>query len=74
MTLIADNDVVLDLVKLKKLREKRGLSQEQAAQAAGMRLRQQWYEIEKGLRKNITLDTLNRIAAALGVRAKDLLK
>jgi transcriptional regulator with XRE-family HTH domain len=36
--------------------------------------RQQWNDIESGRRKNLTIDTLNKIATALGVKAKDLLK
>ena len=71
---LADIVPVLDTAKMKALRIKRGLSMEQAAAAAGLRGRQRWYEIESGRQTNLTLDTLNRIAAALGVRAKDLLK
>ncbi len=65
---------VLDTAKVRRLREKKGMSQTQAAIAAGFNTRQRWYEVESGHKPNVTIDTLNRIAAALGVRAKDLLK
>lgn len=66
--------VPLDLAKVRELREKRGLTMEQAARAAAMPSRQRWYEIESGVKPNITLETLDRMAAALGVKARDLLK
>ena len=66
--------VVLDTAKVRELRLKRGLSMVQAAADAGFNNRQRWYAIESGRKENITLETLNSIAAALGVRAKDLLK
>lgn len=65
---------MLDIAKIKALREKLGLSQEAAAAAAGMKTRQQWYTIESGTKPNVSIDTLNKIAAALGVKARDLLK
>ena len=74
MTLTDTASDVLDTEKMKKLRIKRGLTMTEAAQAAGMSSRQRWYEIESGRLTNITIDTLNRIAAALGVSARDLLK
>jgi transcriptional regulator with XRE-family HTH domain len=66
--------VMLDTEKLRRLREKLGLSQEAAAQQAGLANRQQWHLIESGERANVTLETLDKIATALGVKAKDLLK
>lgn len=68
--------VVLDTDKMRELREKLGLSMEEAARRAGFASRQRWYEIEagRGSRTNVKIETLNRIAAALGVKAKDLLK
>jgi transcriptional regulator with XRE-family HTH domain len=65
--------VPLDLVKVRELREKRGLTMEQAATKAGMPSRQRWYEIESGAKPNITIDTLDKMATALGVKARDLL-
>jgi transcriptional regulator with XRE-family HTH domain len=64
----------IDIEKIKALREKRGMTQEQAASAAGLSNRQHWNQIETGLRSNLTVGTLEKIAQALGVRAKDLLK
>ena len=64
----------LDITKMRELREKRGLSLAQAAKAAGFAGRQQWHQIESGQRTNIELNTLEKIAEALGVKARDLLK
>jgi len=64
----------LDIAKIKELRERKGLSLAAAAERAGFKTRQQWYQIESGAVTNLKLESLERIAAALGVRAKDLLK
>ena len=66
--------MVLDTAKIRRLREERGLTQAAAAKAAKLSGPQTWSDIEHGRRRNLTLDTLERIAAALGVPAKDLLK
>ncbi len=64
---------MVDTGKIKSLRVKLGLSQQQAADAAGMGGgRQQWGDLELG-RKTPTLDTLARVASALGVEPADLL-
>ena len=63
----------LDTKKLEAARKEAGLTQEEAAKKAGLSSRQAWNNIEGG-RVNLTLDTLDRIAKALGVKAKDLLK
>ena len=63
----------LDNAKIRALREERGLSQEEAAKLAGLGGRQQWNDVESGRRPNVTLDTLNKVAKALGVKARDLL-
>lgn len=67
-------DVPLDTQKIKALREKLGLSQEDAARLAGLSSRQRWHHIESGLKANVTVETLESIAKALGVKASDLLK
>ena len=64
---------MLDTEKIRQLRLKAGLSYEEAATRAGFNNRQQWYAIESGQRTNIELATLEKIASALGVKAKDLL-
>jgi transcriptional regulator with XRE-family HTH domain len=64
----------LDVDKIKSLREKLGLTQEAAAERAGFQSRQAWNNIESGRQAKITLQTLDKIADALGVKAKDLLK
>lgn len=66
--------VPLDCEKIRKTREALGLSQDEASRRAGFTNRQYWYNIESGLRTNIKLETLEAIARALGVKAKDLLK
>ena len=66
-------NVALNIEMMKLKREKKGLSQSAAAELAGLS-RQRWNDIESGRKPNIELDTLDRIAAALGVKAKDLLK
>jgi DNA-binding XRE family transcriptional regulator len=66
---------MLDCAKMKKLRKGCGLNQAQAAERAGLSAgRSQWNDIESGRRANVTLETLGKIAKALGVKAKDLLK
>jgi transcriptional regulator with XRE-family HTH domain len=66
--------LVLDTQKMKALRLKLGLSMEDAAKLSGFTDRQRWYEIESGRTTNIKIGTLNAIAVALGVKARDLLK
>jgi transcriptional regulator with XRE-family HTH domain len=65
---------MLDTDKVKKLREAAGLTFEQAAEKAGFTSGQQWYLIESDRRANVKLDTLGKIASALGVDAADLLR
>jgi transcriptional regulator with XRE-family HTH domain len=50
------------------------LSQEQAAERAGLTGRQQWSRMEAGRRGGITLTTLAKVAKALGVRPQELLR
>ena len=56
---------------LRKVREKRGLSQEQLAFEAGLH-RTYVSSVERGLR-NISIDNIERLAKALGVRPSELL-
>jgi transcriptional regulator with XRE-family HTH domain len=63
----------VDYQKIKTLREKKGWTQEEAAKAAGFKSRQSWHQVESGDHVP-RLDTLEKIADALGVKAKDLLK
>jgi DNA-binding XRE family transcriptional regulator len=64
----------LNTDKIRQLRERLKLTQEQAAARAGLPSRQKWNDIERGRQKNLTIETLERVAAALGVKARDLLK
>ena len=63
----------LDVEKIRAMREKLGLSQQEAAERAGIGSRQHWNKIESGTNTNIKIDTLEAIAKALGVSAKSLL-
>jgi transcriptional regulator with XRE-family HTH domain len=65
---------MLDLKKLKSLREKLNLTLEEAAKRAGFTNRQQWYLIESGRRADVRLSTLDNLGKALGLKAKELLK
>jgi transcriptional regulator with XRE-family HTH domain len=65
---------MLNHEKMKGLRKKLKLTQAQAAEKAGLAGRQQWNDIESGRRSTVTLTTLEKIATALGVKPKDLLK
>lgn len=63
----------VDFNKIKSLREKLGLTMEQAADAAGFSGRQAWYNVESGRQPDLRISTLEAIAKALGVSAKSLL-
>jgi len=58
---------------LKKLREKKGLSQDRLAKLADI-ANNTIIKIEAGKNQNPTLDTLNKIAKALEVSVDDLIK
>ncbi len=62
----------LNTERLRALREKRGLSQRELAKAAGLH-QPRIVELEAGKRANISLDTLERLADALGVAPAALL-
>ena len=64
----------LDCRKMRDLRESLGLTQAQAAKLAGLGNSARWNDIESGRRTNVTVASLERIAGALGVKARDLLK
>jgi transcriptional regulator with XRE-family HTH domain len=60
---------------IRELRRKRKLTQEAAAQRAGIS-KSQWHNVESnrtGQRNGITVGLLDRIAAALEVRPRDLI-
>lgn len=63
----------VDIVRIKELREKKGWTLQQAAEAAGMNSRQRWSDIESGRNPDLRVTTLEAIAKALGVSAKSLL-
>lgn len=64
----------LNVEKLKTIREKMGVTKAEAARLANLKSRQHYHMIESGASANITLATLDAIAKAFGVKAKDLLK
>ena len=61
----------LSPTKIRALRIQLELTQAQAAERAGMK-RQNWQRTENGLRLDPNLTTAERIAAALGVKLKDI--
>ncbi len=67
------NNMPVDHDKIKSLREKLKMTLDEAAAAAGLKSRQAWHNVESG-KQVPRLDTLEKIAAALGVKARDLLK
>jgi len=66
--------VPINFEKIRELREKLGLTQLEAAKRAGFKTKQEWYRIESGENGDLRVSTLESVAAALGVKAKDLLK
>lgn len=62
----------MDLERIEQLRRGLGLTQEQAAQRAGMETRQKWNNFVSG-RNTITVPQFEAVAAALGVEPCDLL-
>jgi len=58
---------------LRKLRKAKGLSQEKLARLADV-ANNTIVKIEAGKNKNPTLDTLQKIAKALGISINDLIK
>lgn len=65
--------LMLDVPKMKKLRAKLGLTQAQAASAAGFGSKQAWNNIESGRQTNVTLQTLEAVAKVLKCKPRDLL-
>ncbi len=66
--------VMLDTQKMRAERERLGLSMAGAAKLAKMGSAQAWDQIENSKGDSLTLKSLNRIAAALKMPAKELLK
>lgn len=62
---MAEKELSLNRAEMKRLREKLGLTLDDAAKRAGFNNRQQWYKIESGVVADVTLKTLGRIARAL---------
>ncbi len=58
---------------LRKIREKKGLSQERLARLADV-ANNTVIKIEAGKNQNPTLDTLQKLSKALGVSVDDLIK
>lgn len=65
---------MLNTAKIRSLREKKGMTVQQAAEGAGWKHRQQWQQIESGDVTNISLATLYAIAKTLKVKPASLLK
>ena len=65
---------VLDTAEMERRRKARKLTQSEAAKLAGLGTPQKWSDIVRGRRGNITLETLESIAKALGCKPGELLK
>ena len=72
LTLESPDMQTLDVAKMKELRDALGLTQTEAAARINMPV-SRWCDIESGERINVTVETLGRIAQALGCDARDLL-
>jgi transcriptional regulator with XRE-family HTH domain len=59
--------------RIRELREKRGLTQQEAAEKSGLKTKQAWNNIEKGRQTNMTVETLEKVAKGLGVKVSALL-
>jgi transcriptional regulator with XRE-family HTH domain len=66
--------IPLDAKKIRELRKAMDLTLTELAKRARLPSAQHLSDIEHGRRANLTIGTLDRIAAALEVRARDLLK
>ena len=69
-----EGESLLDVAKVKSLREGLELSQGDAAVRAGFKGRQAWNNIESGRQATVSLATLAKLALVLKVQARDLLK
>lgn len=65
--------MAINTAKIESLRKALGLTQEIAAKKSKLPGRAYWNDIVNGRKANVTVDVLERIAATLGVSAKDLL-
>lgn len=66
-------EVPVDFAKIERLRIRAALTQSEAGARVGMS-RQEWNNLIKGRYPRMSVVTLERIAAALGVTAAELLK
>jgi transcriptional regulator with XRE-family HTH domain len=64
----------IDNEKIAALRIKRGMTQQQAADAVGFETRQGWSNIERGIIEDPRLSTVERVAKVLGVKVQAILK
>lgn len=64
----------LNAQKIRELRERTGMTLDEAARKVGFKTRQQWYALENGGRRNVQSDTLLALSRALGVPMEELMK
>ncbi|MDA8186647.1 MAG: helix-turn-helix transcriptional regulator [Dehalococcoidales bacterium] len=69
---MAEKQLIIDPLKLRRFREARQLTQGQLAHKAGI-TQSHISQMESGKRPNATLATVGKLAAALGVSIDDLL-
>lgn len=64
----------LNTERIRTRREELGLTQQQAADLSDLGSKQAWNNVEHGRDENVTLERLSRIAAALKLHPRELIK
>ena len=59
--------------EIRRRREEKKLTMDEAAQSAGLRTRQRWNGVESGERKNPSAAVMLMVARALGCKVEDLM-
>jgi transcriptional regulator with XRE-family HTH domain len=65
--------VLINIARIAERRAELGLTQQEAAERAGLGTRMRWNHVECGRKKRCTADMLYRVALALAVRMEDLI-
>ena len=66
--------IMLNKKFIEDTRQKLGLSQDEAAKRAGFSGKSYWRDIVSGRKANVKLETLSKMAKALGVKPSQLLE
>lgn len=65
--------VLINIARIAERRVELGLTQQEAAERAGLGTRMRWNDVEHGKRTRCSADVLYRVALALAVRMEDLI-